>query len=61
MKFKIFIILLIYQLSVFGQSKPFISHPKQLDKDSFAEWISPKTGTGLGVYYFRKHINIKTI
>ncbi len=53
--------VLFFQYNLFGQSKPFVTLPEQLNDNAFAEWISPKTNADNGVFYFRKQLFINLI
>ncbi|AHM60757.1 alpha-L-rhamnosidase [Flammeovirgaceae bacterium 311] len=52
--------LLLFQLALFGQSKPFVSLPAQLNDSSFADWIGPGD-SDYGVFYFRKAVELKEV
>lgn len=56
----VFVLLFIFHLNAFGQSKPFVTLPAQLNDDSFAEWIGPKNAEE-GVFYFRKTIELAAV
>lgn len=59
-KLIIFVALSFIQEFSMGQSKPFVTHPNQLENDSFAEWIGPQDSE-VGVFYFRKLINLDVV
>jgi alpha-L-rhamnosidase len=55
----LFLLLIVNQYTSSEQSKPFVSHPSQLDYDSFAEWIEPEENEG--VFYFRKRFELTEV
>ena len=59
MKNCLLFILIVLQTLVYAQSKPFVSHPSQLGSADFAQWIGPDSGSGVGVFYFRKELRIE--
>ncbi|MDT0648001.1 alpha-L-rhamnosidase C-terminal domain-containing protein [Zunongwangia sp. F260] len=60
-KIVILLLLLFAQGSMDGQSKPFVSHPDQLDKDAYAEWIGPVSNPEEGVFYYRKKFRLDSV
>lgn len=54
------LLLIVFQQSVFGQGKPFVTLPSQLNDESFADWIGPGDSEW-GVFYFRKSIDLSTV
>ena len=53
--------VIIISSIAYGQNKPFVSHPDQLNDVQYANWISPEPGSGYGVLYFRKKIILESI
>ena len=53
-------ILLLFLMDLSGQLSPFVTHPSQLDDESFARWIAPDNDDGEGVFYFRKVFRLET-
>jgi len=57
---KLGFILIILSTIGYGQTNTFVTHPNQLEDDSFADWIVP-LGNGNGVFYFRKTFDLKSV
>lgn len=61
MKTTFILILVVLQLAVHAQNKPFESHPGQLGNKAFAHWIGSASGSGEGIFYFRKNIQLESL
>lgn len=51
--------MLLVPIVLGAQTKPFVSHPDQLEDDAYAEWIAPEINTG--VFYFRRQFSLDSI